>query len=121
MEISSTDVIKDIAQDIILLRLFPISLLGRAKQWFCTNKDNINTWAKCSKAFLEKFFPVSKTNTLRGNISNFQQQKGDTIPEAWECFQEYVTDYPHHGMEDWLLMQSFCHKLTQKAYEQLKK
>ena len=62
LEISSTIVIKDVTQDIILLRLFPFSLVGKAKQWFYTNKDNINTWAKCLKAFLEKFFPVDKTN-----------------------------------------------------------
>ena len=72
LEISSTIVIKDVAQDIILLHLFPFSLMGRVKQWFYTNKDHINTWAKCSKAFLEKFFPVGKTNALRGKISNFQ-------------------------------------------------
>ena len=51
LEISSTITIKDVAQDIILLRLFPFSLVERAKQWFYTNKDNINTWAKCLKAF----------------------------------------------------------------------
>ena len=72
LEISSTVVIKDVAQDIILLHLFPFSLVGRAKQWFYTHKDHINTWVKCSKAFLEKFFPVGKTNALRGKISNFQ-------------------------------------------------
>ena len=71
LEISSTITIKDIAQDIILLRLFPFSLVGRAKQWFYTNKDNINTWARCLKAFLKKFFPIGKTNALRGKISNF--------------------------------------------------
>ena len=26
---------------------------------------------------------------------------------------------PHHGMEDWLLMQGFYHGLTQKSHEQL--
>ena len=72
LEISSTVVIKDVAQDIILFCLFPFSLVGREKQWFYINKDHINTWAKCSKAFLEKFFPVGKTNALRGKISNFQ-------------------------------------------------
>jgi hypothetical protein len=56
LEISSTIVIKDIAQDIILLYLFLFSSVERAKQWFYTNKDQINTWAKYSKAFLEKFF-----------------------------------------------------------------
>ena len=86
---------------------------------FYINKDDIDAWAKCSKAFLAKLFPIGKTNALRGKISNFQQQKGETIPEAWECFQEYVLDCPHLGMEDWLLMQSFYHGLTQKAHEQL--
>ena len=64
LEISSTITIKDVAQDIILLYLFPFSLVGKAKQWFHANKDDINTWAKCLKAFLAKFFPVGKTNAL---------------------------------------------------------
>jgi hypothetical protein len=72
LEISSTIIIKNVAQDIILLFLFPFSLVGRANQWLYTNKDHINTWARCSKAFLEKFFPVGKTNVLRGKISSFQ-------------------------------------------------
>jgi len=81
LEISSTVTIKDIAQDIIILRLFPFSLVKRVKQWFCTNKDNINTWAKCLNVFLAKIFPIGKINALRENICNFQQQKGETIPE----------------------------------------
>jgi hypothetical protein len=48
LEISSTVLIKNVAQDIILLRLFPFSLVGRVKQWFYTNKDHINTWARPS-------------------------------------------------------------------------
>ena len=43
LEISSTIIIKDVAQDIILLRLFSLSLVGQAKQWFYINKDHINT------------------------------------------------------------------------------
>jgi hypothetical protein len=74
----------------------------RAKQWLYTNKDNINTWVRCSKAFLEKFFPVGKTNVLRGKISSFQ----------------HVSDCLHYGMEEWLLMQSFYHGLTHKSHEQ---
>ncbi len=36
LEIRSTIIIKDVTQDIILFRLFPFSLEGRAKQWFYT-------------------------------------------------------------------------------------
>jgi hypothetical protein len=73
LEISNIVVIKDVAQDIILLCLFPFSIVGRAKQWFYINKDHINMWANYSKAFLEKFFPIGKINALRGKISHFQQ------------------------------------------------
>ena len=74
---------------------------------------------KMFEGISSKVFPIGKSNALWGKISNFQQQKGETILEAWECFQEYILDYPHHGMEDWLLMQGFYHGWTQKAHEQL--
>jgi hypothetical protein len=44
LEIGSTIIIKDVAQDIILLRLFPFSLEGKAKQWFYDHKEDINAW-----------------------------------------------------------------------------
>ena len=55
-----------LSQDAIRLRLFPFSLLGRAKQWFYTNKTGVDTWDKCAKVFLTKFFSTRKTNALRG-------------------------------------------------------
>ena len=63
-------VMRGVATDVIKLRLFPFSLLGKAKQWFYKEKD-IDTWNNCSKAFLAKFFPLGKTNALRGQISSF--------------------------------------------------
>ena len=38
LEICSTFTIKGVTKDAILLRLFPFSLLGKAKQWFYANK-----------------------------------------------------------------------------------
>ena len=119
MQIGNTIAIERVNHDIILLRLFPFSLVGRAKQWFYANKEDINSWAKCSKAFLAKFFPIGKTNMLRGKITNFQQQKTETISEAWEHLQGYIQNCPHHGMEEWLHMQGFYHGLNQKAHEHL--
>ena len=96
--------IKGVSKDAILLRLFPFSLLGKTKQWFYANKDRNTTWDNCSTAFLAKFFSTGKTNALRGRISSFQQQHDESIPEAWERFQDYIVECPDHGMENWLLM-----------------
>ena len=52
---------------------FAFSLLGKAKEWFYSNHNAIETWDKCSNAFLVKFLPIGKTNALRNKISSFQQ------------------------------------------------
>ena len=117
LEICSTFTIKDVPRDAILLRLFPFSLLGIAKQWFYANKDKFTTWTLCSTTFLAKFFQIGKTNALRGKISSFQQQHDESVPEAWEHFQDYISECPHHGMESWLLMQTFYHGLTNNTRE----
>jgi hypothetical protein len=54
-----------------------------------------------------KVFPTGKTNALRGKITNCQQQKGESIPEAWERLQEYVSDCPHHRIKKWCSYKAF--------------
>ena len=84
LEICSTFTIKGVTQEAIHLRIFPFSLLGKAKQWFYSNHNAVDTWEKCSNAFLVKFFSMVKTNALRNKISSFQQLADESIPEAWE-------------------------------------
>jgi hypothetical protein len=55
---------------------------------------------------------MGKTSALRGKISNFQQTSLESIPEAWERLQDYIRAYPHHEMEDWLMLQNFYERLT---------
>ena len=117
LEICGTFTIKDVPIDAILLCLFPFSLLGKAKQWFYANKEKNTTWALCSTNFLVKFFLTGKTNALHGKISSFQQQHDETVPEAWERFQDYILECPHHGIENWLPMQTFYHGLSNNTCE----
>ena len=36
----------------------------------------------------------------------------ESIPEAWERLKEYILACPHHGMENWLMLQNFYNGLT---------
>ena len=72
LEVSSTINPRGTTMDNVRLRLFPFSLLGKEKTWFYTNKVDFTTWEACFNAFLTKYFPVGKTNALRGKISRFQ-------------------------------------------------
>ena len=65
--------------------------------------------------FLTKFFLAGKTNALRGRISSFQQASYESIPEAWERLQDYILACPHHGMDNWLILQNFYNGLTQSS------
>ena len=49
---------------------------------------------------------------LCGRISSFQQTGMESIPEAWERLQEYILACLHHGMDEWLVLQSFYNGLT---------
>jgi len=99
LEICSTLTISGVPRDAILLRLFPFSLLRRAKQWFYATKEKNTMWALCSTNFLAKFFPMGMTNALLGKITSFQREHDKSVPEAWERFQDYILECPHHGME----------------------
>ena len=92
--------ISGVTPEAIRLRLFPVFLLGRVKQWFYVNREAVDTWDKCSNAFLMKFFPMGKTNALHGKILSFQQASDESVPEVWERFQECVLACRHHGMDD---------------------
>jgi len=62
---------------------------------------------------------MGKTNDLRNRISSFQQQADVSIPEVRECLQEYILVCPHHGMEDWLLIQNFYPRLINMAHDHI--
>jgi hypothetical protein len=94
---------------VVRLRLFPFSLLGKVKQWFYCNKEAVSTWEKCSNAFLAKFFLLGKTTALRNKI----------IVEACERLQDYIFACPHHGMEEWFIIQSFYHCLIHSVREHI--
>jgi hypothetical protein len=83
-----------VTQDAVRLGRFPFSLLRKAKQWFDSDKEAVSSWEKSSNAFLTIFFPLGKTNALQNKISGFQQLMDETIIEAWEHLQDYISACP---------------------------
>jgi hypothetical protein len=43
----------------------------------------------------------------------------ETIAEAWEHPQDYISTCPHHGMEEWFIIQSFYDELIHTAREHI--
>jgi hypothetical protein len=55
LEICNTFTIQGVTQDAVHLRLFPFSLLGKAKQLFYSNKEAVLTWENTIMHFLPCF------------------------------------------------------------------
>ena len=49
--------------------------------------------------FLNKYFPVHKTNAIQKEILEFTQREDDKFFETWEPFNRLLLKYPHHGYE----------------------
>jgi hypothetical protein len=64
---------KDVDGDIIKLKLFPLSLRGRAKDWLLSlPKNSIDSWVKCKDVFIGKYCPPAKIISLRSDIMKFK-------------------------------------------------
>ncbi|XP_042380039.1 uncharacterized protein LOC121972436 [Zingiber officinale] len=97
-----------ISKEDIKLRAFPFSLTGVAKDWlYYSPPGYITSWIDMKKDFLEKYFPASRTATIRKSICGIQQVVGETLYEYWERFKKLCASCPQHQISEQLLVQYF--------------
>ena len=96
-----------IHEDYVKMKAFPFSLDGVDKDWLYLQPDTINTFTYMKKRFLEKFFPASRTTSIRKEICGIRKQLGETLYEYWERFNKLCATCPHHQISEQLLIQYF--------------
>ncbi|RDX96576.1 hypothetical protein CR513_20751, partial [Mucuna pruriens] len=69
--------------------------------------------------FLEKFFPASRTVTIRKEIFGIRQHTGETLHEYWERFNRLCATCPHHQISEQLLIQYFYEGLMMINYSMI--
>ncbi|CAM8956872.1 unnamed protein product [Rhodiola kirilowii] len=95
LKLCETFKINNVPKESIYLRLFPFSLMGRAKDWLWSHDENtFTTWDELAQAFLLKYFPPAKTQRLKNLINSFEQGEDETFYEAWERFKELQRECP---------------------------
>ncbi|RDX92527.1 hypothetical protein CR513_25329, partial [Mucuna pruriens] len=93
-----------IPEDYIKMKAFPFSLDGAPALF--------NTWGDMKHTFLEKFFPASRTATIRKEICGIWQHTGETLHEYWERFNKLYATCSHHQISEQLLIQYFYEGLS---------
>ncbi|RDX65458.1 hypothetical protein CR513_55882, partial [Mucuna pruriens] len=64
------------------------------------------------RMFMEKFFPTSRTATIRKEICGIRQHSRETLHEYEERFNKLCATCPHHQISDQLLIQYFYEGLV---------
>ena len=101
-----------VAEEALILRLFPLSLGDRAKHWLTSQPpDSITSWNNLVQKFMVKFFPPSKIAQLVQEINTFRQFKGENLAKAWDRFHELLRRCPHHRLTRWMQVHTFYNGL----------
>ncbi|WZZ50009.1 hypothetical protein YC2023_050116 [Brassica napus] len=119
-KLCGTTKINGFSEDAFKLRLFPFSLGNKAHTWEKSlSRDSITTSDECKKAFLTKFFSTSRTAKIRNEISGFHQRNLEGFGEAWEMFNSYISQCPHHAFNMKSLLSTFYRGALPKFRSQL--
>ncbi|XP_020209334.1 uncharacterized protein LOC109794287 [Cajanus cajan] len=103
----------NVPEDHIYLKAFPFSLEDLAKDWlYYLAPGSITSWDDLKRVFLEKFFPPSRTTTIRKDIYGIRQLMGESLYEYWERFKRLCASCPHHQIFEQLLLQYFYQGLN---------
>ncbi|GJR51720.1 reverse transcriptase domain-containing protein [Tanacetum coccineum] len=101
-------------RDISRLRFFHFSLKGKAAEWLDRIPSaQITTWDQLVSRFLDHFFLVGRTSSLRDLILRFKHEDDEPIKSAWIRFQDLIKQVPHYGIQKWLLVQIFHDNISQ--------
>jgi len=108
LEVCETLKLNGVSSDVIRLRLFPFLLRDKVLAWLHSLPSGcITTWNELTRAFITKFFPPSKTASLRNQIINSMQKDDEMLYETWERFKDLLCLCPHHGLQRLMIIQAF--------------
>jgi hypothetical protein len=112
--ITATTKFQNFSEESVILRLFPFSLHDKATEWLDSMAPgSITSWEELLKQFYNRFFPMSRVNEARKEISSFTQDEDEKFAECWARFKDLLMKCPPYGYEKWRLVQFFYQGLSQ--------
>ncbi|GJW38709.1 hypothetical protein Tco_0064554 [Tanacetum coccineum] len=91
LDIVSLFNIPGVTHDVVMLRVFPITLTRTAKKWVDKlSPRTIDSWDLLKKAFIQRYCPPSKAAKQLEEIRNFKKESDDTLHQAWERYNDLL-------------------------------
>ena len=103
-------------QDTLRWKLFPFSLMGKAKIWYNWTAVRVGgDWIQLKDEFCLFFFPVPKVIPCHRQLLSFEQGDNESLGAAWARFSHLATSGPPHKISEEMLMQHFIYGLNPES------
>jgi hypothetical protein len=81
-------------QETLKWKLFPFSILGRAKKWYAHSVRDVNgNWDELQDKFCLTFFSLFRITDLRIEVLTFKQKEKETLGAAWARFTSLINSF----------------------------
>ena len=91
--------IPNVSRYSLILKVFPISLVGTTRRWFhWLPSESKKYWDNLRRAFVKQFCPPSRMAELLRSIHRFVQIKEEALYQAWERYTELLYQWPTHDL-----------------------
>nr|GEV55248.1 hypothetical protein [Tanacetum cinerariifolium] len=99
LDIMSLFIILGVTHDAVMLRVFPITLIGSTKIWVeRLHPGAFNTWDLLKQTFIQRYCPPSIITKQLEEIHNFKQEGDETLYQAWERYNDLLYKCPTHDL-----------------------
>ena len=103
-----------------ILKLFPFSLKGDAKDWYNTLAPGcVHSPQDMIYYFSEKYFPAHKKQAALQEIFNFVQIEEESLPQAWGRLLQLLNALPDHPLKKNEILDIFYNGLTDASRDYL--
>ena len=84
-----------------ILKLFPLLLHGRSRQWFeALPRATSATWNLLKQAFLKQYSSLPNILTIRDKLCKFRQEPNEDYEKAYYRYWNLITQNPNHGLTE---------------------
>ncbi|GJX88009.1 reverse transcriptase domain-containing protein [Tanacetum coccineum] len=88
-----------VTHNVVMLRVFPITLKGPSLIWINRlSAGLVTTWDLLEKAFIKQYCPPLKTAKKLEEIRNFEQEVDEPLYRAWERYSDLLYRCPYHDL-----------------------
>ncbi|GAU48428.1 hypothetical protein TSUD_405580 [Trifolium subterraneum] len=107
-EIADTLGASEAEEKVVFMRMFPHSLIGKAKEWYLDQPAQIMTnWTALEETFINRFFPHHKFMEAKIAIILFSQGSNETLCEAWDRYKSMLRRCHNHDFDDLTQIHNF--------------